>query len=118
MLCCLTCTMHHAHAHTHAHAHERACFSPAGRCLAGSKYVLEGTAGKPEDLPPHVKRSLETGLYHGGRIEDDDFDYGHHGMKLDDFMKHKHAKVRRLCARQAAPPIMRARQRRLRSWQA
>ena len=61
--------------------------------LDNLKYCLEGTAGKPDDLPPHVKRSLETGYYHGGRIQEDDFDYGHHGMTLDDFVKHKHAKV-------------------------
>ena len=70
---------------------------PSAVCVARhSEYCLNGVAGKPDDLPAHVRRSLETGFYHGGRLAEDDFDYGHHGMTLDDFVKHKHARVAEL----------------------
>lgn len=32
------------------------------------------------------------GNYHGGELKKDDYDHGHHGMKLGDFVSHKHSR--------------------------
>jgi len=61
--------------------------------LANLNYCLHGTACRRADMPAHVLHSLEVGSYHGGRINEGDFDCGHEGMRLDDFMMHHHAQV-------------------------
>ena len=47
-------------------------------------YVVSGTAGK--DLPDHVVQSLADGKYHGGELKEGEFDQGHEGMTLSDFV--------------------------------
>jgi hypothetical protein len=61
--------------------------------IANLNYCLYGTACKSEDLPPHVRRSLDQGWYHGGRIAQGDFDCGHAGMTIDDFVHHENSRV-------------------------
>jgi hypothetical protein len=48
-----------------------------------------GTSGKQDDLPDHVKHSFQTGKYHGGSITESDYDTGNTGKKLADFHKHE-----------------------------
>ena len=38
---------------------------------------------------PHY---LFQGKYHGGKLEDGDYDNGHEGMKLEDFLSHKYSR--------------------------
>jgi len=59
--------------------------------LANLQYILHGKACNAPDLPEHVHSSLRNGWYHGGRIGLGDFDAGHEGMTLDDFVAHPHA---------------------------
>ena len=60
---------------------------------ANLRYCHTGRACERSDLPPHVARCIDSGWYHGGRLGSDDFDYGHAGMTLDDFVNHPSAKV-------------------------
>ena len=50
------------------------------------QYVLEGRACDPEWIPAHVKESLASGVYHGGALSAADFDAGHAGWVLQDFL--------------------------------
>jgi hypothetical protein len=36
--------------------------------------VKDGTSGKQDDMPDHVKHSFQTGQYHGGSITESDYD--------------------------------------------
>ena len=61
--------------------------------VANLRYCLEGKACDKQWMPPHVMRAIESGWYHGGRILEDDFDYGHQGKDLNDFCNAKESKV-------------------------
>jgi len=60
--------------------------------LANFDYVVKGTV-EPDEFPGHVKESLRTGVYHGGKIEDGEFDTGHDGMDLKDFSNHESSRA-------------------------
>jgi hypothetical protein len=51
--------------------------------------IKYGTSGKWEDIPDHVKRSFQTGKYHGGSITEADYDTGNAGKTLADFHRHE-----------------------------
>jgi hypothetical protein len=51
--------------------------------------VKDGTSGKWDDTPDHVKLSFQTGNYHGGDITESEYDTGNTGKKLADFHKHE-----------------------------
>jgi hypothetical protein len=51
--------------------------------------VKDGTSGKWEDIPDHVKLSFQTGKYHGGPITVSEYDTVNTGKKLTDFHKHE-----------------------------
>jgi len=55
--------------------------------LENFKYIVEGTSGNPRDYPTAVATSLATGNYHGGELGPDDFDTGHAGRTLDQWMQ-------------------------------
>uniref|UniRef100_A0A7S4NVV3 Mono(ADP-ribosyl)transferase n=1 Tax=Guillardia theta TaxID=55529 RepID=A0A7S4NVV3_GUITH len=55
------------------------------------RYILAGTAGDEKWIPPHVKAQLASRQYHGGAIEEEDYDYLHRGMTLEDFLHHPHS---------------------------
>ena len=59
--------------------------------IANLHYVLRCKANA--DLPPHVMKQIETGKYHGGSLKPGDYDRGHDGMRLDDFLEHPSSKV-------------------------
>ena len=40
----------------------------------------------PDNYPLHVQKQIEEGRYHGGELKRGDFDRGHDGMCLDDFV--------------------------------
>jgi hypothetical protein len=61
--------------------------------LANWEYVVNGTARDEQDIPDHVKQTFISGNYHGGKLEQEDYDAGHDGMDLDDFMNHPIAKL-------------------------
>jgi len=54
---------------------------------ANFRYVLEGVACDPEWVPEHVKESLLSGVYHGGSLSAADFDAGHEGWELQQFLE-------------------------------
>ena len=49
-------------------------------------YVVHGRACDPKWIPKHVKENFSSGLYHGGAISEADFDTGHSGWELRDFL--------------------------------
>jgi hypothetical protein len=51
--------------------------------------VKDGTSGKSEDIPDHVKHSFQKGYYHGGPITESEYDTNNTGKKLADFHKHE-----------------------------
>jgi hypothetical protein len=61
--------------------------------LANWEYVVSGTARDERDIPLHVKQSFISGHYHGGTLEQEDYDAGHDGMDVDDFVNHDIAKL-------------------------
>lgn len=52
-------------------------------------YIYRGRAGEWRDVPTHVKAEIARGRYHGGELGPDDYDAGHTGMGLDDFVGHR-----------------------------
>jgi len=56
--------------------------------MANFEYVVRGTVS-PDEYPAHVTESLQTGVYHGGAIAEGEFDTGHEGMDLRDFVNHE-----------------------------
>ena len=50
-------------------------------------YVVDGRACDPKWVPQHIKESFSSGLYHGGIISEADFDTGHSGWELRDFLE-------------------------------
>ena len=63
---------------------------------ANLEYVLHGVAQRDADLPAHVKADYAKGSYHGGSLRPGDYDYGHAGMCLEDFVGHEHSRLARL----------------------
>jgi len=63
---------------------------------ANLQYILHGTALKPEDLPAHIQKQIREHQYHGGVLEENDFDHGHRGMKIEDFVNHEHSRLAQL----------------------
>ena len=65
---------------------------------ANLTYILHGVAQDQSDkhFPPHVLADYARGRYHGGELEAGDYDHGHKGMRLDDFLKHEHSKIAKL----------------------
>ena len=61
---------------------------------ANLHYVLRCKANT--QLPPHVQKQIETRKYHGGELKPGDYDRGHDGMRLDDFLDHPSSKVAKL----------------------
>jgi len=57
-------------------------------------YILNGTA--QETVPATVQSDIAAGQYHGGPLEAEDFDYGHHGMVFADFANLDEAKTAEL----------------------
>ncbi len=51
--------------------------------------IKKGTSGNWDDMPDHVKHSIQTGKYHGGNFSQADYDTGNTGKKLKDFHKHE-----------------------------
>jgi hypothetical protein len=51
--------------------------------------IKDGEAGKWEDIPDHVKNDMANGTYHGGAFTPGDYDTGHAGMRLHDFLLHR-----------------------------
>lgn len=60
----------------------------SARDTANFKYVVDGIACSDEHLPQHVRTSIAEGKYHGGTLAKDEFDAGHSGMTLEDFVNH------------------------------
>ena len=58
-------------------------------------YVTEGRA-QTDMVPAHVLQSFESGHYHGGSITKEEFDQGHEGMGLDDFLELESSKTAKL----------------------
>jgi len=56
-------------------------------------YILYGTAQRWDDYPAEVQKDIQSGTYHGGAMGADDYDAGHAGMKLEDFVKHPTSKL-------------------------
>lgn len=61
---------------------------------ANLDYVLRVAA--LSEIPAHVQQQITNGQYHGGALASDDFDRGHGGMRLDDFMEHPHCQMAKL----------------------
>lgn len=59
---------------------------------ANFDYVVRGTVD-PAEYPEHVQESLRTGVYHGGQIQQGEFDTGHDGMDLKDFTNHENSRA-------------------------
>ena len=55
---------------------------------ANLKYVYSCKALDPAAIPAHVQEQIAKGSYHGGELKPGDFDRGHDGMQLDDFVNH------------------------------
>jgi hypothetical protein len=51
--------------------------------------IKNGTSGNWDDMPAHVKNSIQTGKYHGGDFFQTDYDTGNTGRKLKDFHQHE-----------------------------
>ena len=60
------------------------------------RYILHGAACVWHDIPQHVKETIEKGEYHGGVLAPDDYDKGHQGMHLEDFVQHRVSKTANL----------------------
>ena len=56
-------------------------------------YILDGTAQTWDDYPAQVQEDIRSGTYHGGSLGPDDYDAGHAGMKLEDFVNHPTSKL-------------------------
>ena len=56
-------------------------------------YVTKGTARDWRDIPQHVKDTFEAGQYHGGTIQENEYDEGHDDMTMDDFVDHEISKL-------------------------
>jgi len=65
---------------------------------ANLHYVLHGAAADEasKEFPPHVREDYARGSYHGGALPPGDYDHGHGGMRLDDFVAHPHAQIAKL----------------------
>jgi hypothetical protein len=63
---------------------------------ANFQYILHGAACVWLDIPAHVKETIAKGKYHGGPLAPDDYDKGHEGMHLEDFVKHPVSKTANL----------------------
>jgi len=55
---------------------------------ANWRYITQGAARVARDIPAHVKQTFITGKYHGGSIDESEYDTGHDGMTLDAFVEH------------------------------
>jgi hypothetical protein len=51
--------------------------------------IKDDEALKWEDMPDHVKNDMANGTYHGGAFAPGDYDKGHAGMRLHDFLLHR-----------------------------
>eukprot|EP00290_Baffinella_frigidus_P055767 CAMPEP_0180373084 /NCGR_PEP_ID=MMETSP0989-20121125/21054_1 /TAXON_ID=697907 /ORGANISM="non described non described, Strain CCMP2293" /LENGTH=444 /DNA_ID=CAMNT_0022369931 /DNA_START=30 /DNA_END=1364 /DNA_ORIENTATION=+ len=60
------------------------------------RYCLYGIAQDPDWIPGRVKIDILKGFYHGGALSEGDYDMGHEGMTLDDFVKHPRSKLGKL----------------------
>jgi hypothetical protein len=56
--------------------------------IANWEHVVNGTARDDRDIPVHVLEFILQGKYHGGELRQEDFDAGHDGMDLQDFVEH------------------------------
>jgi hypothetical protein len=63
---------------------------------ANYKYIRFGKARDPADIPPFVRGQIASGMYHGGKLAEADFDRGHDSMALQDFVDHPTSKLARL----------------------
>ena len=59
-------------------------------------YIQKGCAQKWEHIPEHVKEDIRRGMYHGGVLNEGDYDAGHAGWTLDDFVRHEHSALANL----------------------
>ena len=57
--------------------------------IANLHYILKGTACE-EPLPDHVRQQIKTRKYHGGSLDDGEFDAGHKGKRFEDFVTHEY----------------------------
>ncbi|KAJ1472091.1 hypothetical protein T484DRAFT_3465715 [Baffinella frigidus] len=60
------------------------------------RYCLYGKALDKEFMPRKVKLDIRNGIYHGGKLEEGEFDMGHEGMSLDDFVDQDRSKLGKL----------------------
>lgn len=72
-------------------------------------YVVKGTACATDSLPKHVKEQIEKGWYHGGQLGVGEFDEGHDGWTLDDFVNHEHSRIAGLQVQPVCASALRAR---------
>mmetsp|Transcript_17506 Transcript_17506/g.35000 ORF Transcript_17506/g.35000 Transcript_17506/m.35000 type:complete len:592 (-) Transcript_17506:136-1911(-) len=63
---------------------------------ANYQYIRHGRGRNESDMPPLVKEQIQRGYYHGGSIAESDFDRGHDGWTLADFVAHEHARTAKL----------------------
>eukprot|EP00961_Rhodomonas_salina_P023691 318284-Rhodomonas_salina.2 len=56
-------------------------------------YVHSCAAQDEACMPDHVKAAVAAGAYHGGPLAPGDYDFGHEGMKLNDFVSHEYSKL-------------------------
>ena len=56
-------------------------------------YIRNGVAQKWDDYPEQVQEDVRNGKYHGGSLGPDDYDAGHAGKKLEDFVNHPTSKL-------------------------
>ncbi|CAK0819944.1 unnamed protein product [Prorocentrum cordatum] len=60
---------------------------------ANLQYILHAVAQEESSLPPHVVEDYKNGCYHGGRLAEGDYDFGHAGMTFQSFMEREEAKL-------------------------
>jgi len=56
-------------------------------------YILRGVSQKTMDLPAQVKRDMASCTYHGGTLEEGEYDRGHKDWRLADFVNHETSKL-------------------------
>lgn len=64
--------------------------------LDNFKYVAERCSLTPEHIPKKIAETLRCGVYHGGAITPDEFDKGHGGRTLSDWMQLDEIKIAQL----------------------
>ena len=60
------------------------------------RYACHCAALDDGTMPDHLRLQLSSGTYHGGSLGEGDFDFGHKGMRLEDFVRHPDSQLAQL----------------------